>query len=56
MNKPHIEISIPGKAYLKTDINNLFDVYLAMIFLTTYFIEEHKVANVSEVKAESKEG
>jgi hypothetical protein len=56
MSKAHIEITIPNQAHLKMDINDLFDVYLAMMFLTTYFIEEKHCAHVNEEAKADAEG
>lgn len=46
--KAFIEISVPDRAHLKMEINDLFDVYMAMAFLTTYFLEQQECAYVEE--------
>jgi len=51
--KAFIEISVPDRAHLKMDINDLFDVYMAMTFLTTYFLEQQECAYVEEAKADA---
>ena len=51
--KAFIEISVPDRAHLKMEINDLFDVYMSMAFLTTYFLEPQECAYVEEPKADT---